>query len=223
MSQPTKLIFMGDSITEGQYVDPTVRWTSIVERRLTASSVADSSGLAIINRGVSGETTRQGLERFPVAVQQERPHAVMIQFGMNDCNCWDSDRGHPRVSEKAFVANLAEMIARCRHFEVGDVILATNPRSLRFNRLASGEVYEHANARYSELVREVASEADVTLCDIRAAFEKCTGAQLTSLLQAAPDRLHLTPAGHLFYADACQAIVERSLASVTARSRTVVA
>ncbi len=208
---------MGDSITEGQYVDPSLRWTSVLEGRLTKSLGAGSTELLVLNRGISGETTRQGLERFPAAVQEAVPDVVMIQFGMNDCNCWQSDRGLPRVSEQAFTANLREMIERCHRFDVRETILATNPCTLRRAALDSGEIYEHANARYSELVREVASAAGVTLCDIRSSFEELSDDELTPMLQPAPDLLHLTPEGHRFYADVCQALVERAVARVMPR------
>src|SRR3954447_5016543 len=99
MSSPgITLVYMGDSITFGQYIDPGVRWTSLIDQRL-----AESFGEAVSshNSGISGETTRMGLERFPRDVQGHHPEVMTLQFGLNDCNCWDSDEGHPRVSPDA--------------------------------------------------------------------------------------------------------------------------
>ena len=96
---------------------------------------------------------------------------MTIQFGLNDCNCWETDRGLPRVSEAAFVANLVEMIERGRVFGASEIVLSTNHRTLRRDVLPCGDVYEDRNAHYSETVREVADETGVVLCDIRAAFE----------------------------------------------------
>ena len=66
--KPLHIVHMGDSITEGQYIDPSVRWTSLIARRLATRFGEDR--FVSINRGVSGETTRMGLERYPRDVQE---------------------------------------------------------------------------------------------------------------------------------------------------------
>ena len=94
-----RCVFFGDSITAGQYVSPNQHWTALLRERLTdleMTHVLFSVG------AVSGDTTRQGLERFPTEVQSERPDVITIQFGLNDCNRWQTDGGLPRVSELAF-------------------------------------------------------------------------------------------------------------------------
>lgn len=207
---PVKTVCMGDSITFGQFVAPAVRWTSLLERSLATEFGSDAT--AVFNRALNGETTRGGLERFPVAVQSERPDILTLQYGMNDCNCWQSDAGAQRVTVRAFKANLFEMIDRARRFGVRHVILSTNPRSLRRTPMASGEIYEQANARYSEAIREVALEAEVTLCDIRAAFDELSDHRLEELLLPSPDLLHLSPAGHMRYAELIHPMVAASVA-----------
>ena len=79
--------------------------------------------LGYVNAGVSGDTTRLGLERFPRDVQESGADTVLIQFGHNDANCWKTDRGLPRVSNTAFGANLVEMIDRARAFGIKPVLL----------------------------------------------------------------------------------------------------
>ncbi|HEV2415043.1 MAG TPA: SGNH/GDSL hydrolase family protein [Candidatus Dormibacteraeota bacterium] len=196
---PIKTVCMGDSITVGQFIAPAVRWTTLIERSLAEEFGPDA--VFVLNHGLNGETTRGGLERFPAAVQSERPDILALQYGMNDCNCWVSDAGAHRVTIRAFKANLLEMIDRARLFGIREVILSTNPSSLRSTVMANGEVYEDANARYSEAVREVALEAEVTLCDIHAAFGNLSGQRLEELLLPSPDLLHLSEAGHLRYAE----------------------
>jgi lysophospholipase L1-like esterase len=195
------LVHMGDSITYGQYLDPTLRWTTLIEERL-AAHFGDDVLIRSFNRGISGETTRMGLERYPRDVQDLRPDVMTLQFGLNDCNCWETDRGLPRVSEAAFAANLVEMIDRGRHFGAQRIVLATNHRTLRRDVLPSGEVYESANARYSELLREVAAQTAVELCDIREVFEPFDDETLARMLLPAPDLLHLSAEGNAVYADA---------------------
>ena len=211
---PVRVVCMGDSITVGQFISPTQRWTTLLERSLQESLGTES--VEVLNQGLNGETTRGGLERFPVAVQALEPAILTLQYGMNDCNCWQSDKGAHRVSIEAFTANLLEMVDRSRRFGVGDVILITNPRSLRQARMVNGELYEEANARYSQAMREVAVKAEVTLCDVRAAFSDLTPEQLEPLLLPPPDCLHLTERGHVKYAEIVLPYVQAALPSATA-------
>lgn len=196
------LVYMGDSITEGQYVDPALRWTDIISDRLQRSYLETSVNLMLLNRGVSGETTRQGLERFAKDVQSNLPDVMTLQFGLNDCNCWVSDRGMPRVSAAAYRANLIEMIERARRFGAREIILSTNHPTLREKVLLSGESLEESRLRYNAIVREVAAETAVTLCDIEELFRDYRDSQLADVLLPYPDQLHLSAKGHTIYAAA---------------------
>ena len=206
------VVHMGDSITFGQYLDPSLRWTTLIEDHLN-DSFGDGVEIRAFNRGISGETTRMGLERFPRDVQDLRPEVMTLQFGLNDCNCWMSDDGLPRVSEAAFRANLVEMIERARRFGARAIVLATNHRTLRRDVLPSGEVYEDANERYSEIARDAADVTGVDLCDIRAAFDPFDDEKLAAMLLPAPDLLHLSEEGNAVYAEAIWPYVRRATAA----------
>jgi acyl-CoA thioesterase-1 len=195
------VVFMGDSVTFGQHVDPSVRWMGLIDDRLTRRYLPTAINLRFLNSGVSGETTRQGLERFPRDVQNHYPEVLALQFGFNDCNCWVTDRGLPRVSEAAYRENLIEMIARARCFEVQQIILSTHYPTMREKLLPCGESLEVRRRRYDQIVREVAKSEAVTLCDIETAFPRVTDPELSQLLLPYPDQLHLSPKGHRRYAD----------------------
>jgi len=144
-------------------------------------------GVTAYAKGVPDDTTRLGLERFPRDVQALEADIVVIQFGHNDANRWQTDRGLPRVSLDGFVANLDEMIARCQAFGAA-VILCTLTPSYRSERHA-------ADCRlYDLLLRGVAMRRGVRLADVAPAF---SGPDVEGLLL---DGLHLTAAGHLSYA-----------------------
>jgi lysophospholipase L1-like esterase len=99
-----KIICIGDSITYGQNVASNEAWPAVL---------AMLTGHDVRNEGVCGDTTRLALERFPKTVQLHNPDMVVIQFGHNDCNFWESDpQGIARVSKSSYAANVKEMVTR---------------------------------------------------------------------------------------------------------------
>jgi lysophospholipase L1-like esterase len=202
-----RCVFFGDSITAGQYVPLTLRWTTLLSERLTDGKLAD---VQYSVGAVSGDTTRQGLERFPSQVQSVRPHVVTIQFGLNDCNRWQTDGGLPRVSELAFEANLHEMISRARRFGATQVILLTNHPTLRPTVFEDGATYEDCRRRYNAITRDVAHDADVRLLDVEAGFAPYQ-THLAGLLLGPPDVLHLSAAGHATYANLLEPTLRSAL------------
>lgn len=200
-------MFFGDSITAGQYVSPTRHWTALLRKRLSDLGLPR---VVFSVAAVSGETTRQGLERFPAEVQAVRPHVMTIQFGLNDCNRWQTDEGLPRVSELAFEANLLEMIGRARRFGTTQVILCTTHPTLRTTTFEDGATYEDCRRRYNEIVRRVAEDARVLLFDIEAGFGSFEP-RLGELLLEPPDVLHLSVAGHVVYADLLEPVLRGAL------------
>jgi acyl-CoA thioesterase-1 len=201
--KPEKLItvvFMGDSITEGQYVSPPDRWVDIVANELVKSYLDSQLSIVFVTRGVSGETTRQGLERFPADVQAHTPDLVTIQFGLNDYNCWATDFGLPRVSEAAYRANLIEMVDRSRRFGAEKIILSNNHTTLRHKPLLNGKTLEEQRKVYNAIVAGVAQETRVQFCDIDSEFAGLARRELEGELLPYPDWLHLSHSGHQRYA-----------------------
>ena len=212
---------MGDSITEGQYVDHQHRWSELVSRKIREifSPRLEPDALHFFNRGISNETTRQGLERFPRDVQVLKPSIITIQFGLNDCNCWETDNGLPRVSEKAYEANLTEMVQRAKTFGAEKIILSTNHPTLRHKILASGKTLEEGRKIYNQIIREVASSEQVTLCDMELAFKDVESGNLSQMLLPEPDLLHLSIDGHKKYAAVILEYIERALDIITTKNR----
>lgn len=173
------IICIGDSITYGQHLeDPDKPWPLLL------------NGHTVYAAGVPGDTTRLGLERFPRDVQAplartQTAAKVVIQFGHNDANRWDTDQGLPRVSLPAFRANLVEMADRVRTFG-GEPFLCTLTPSYRSA--------EHGQdvARYNAVLRDVAESEAVTVIDVREFVHEPT--------HLMTDGLHLSPEGHRVYA-----------------------
>lgn len=176
------VVCIGDSITAGQYLaEGEKAWPALLQLYEVKAA------------GISDDTTRLGLERFPRDVQRHQPMAVVIQFGHNDCNRWLTDRGLPRVSEWAYRANLTEMIDRCRAFGAEPFLCTLIP--------------SHKNLRhtqdlmhYDEALRGVAEDTQTRVIDVRAAWG---GLELLM-----PDGIHPTQAGHRRYAETVQAAID---------------
>ena len=194
-----KLVFFGDSISVGQGVSTHRTW---VVR--TAQAIGDEVGASLLtaNVSVNGDTTRLALERMPQGVQALEPDILVVQFGLNDCNRWQTDRGLPRVSIDAFASNLREILSRGRTFGARRLLLHTNHPTLRLTDPSGlgGEPYEAGNRRYNEMIRAVGGACDdVEVVDVEARFlELAPGsADLAPLLL--PDGLHLSERGHDVY------------------------
>ena len=191
-------MFFGDSITAGQYVSPEHHWTTLLRRRLANDPEFGPVQFSV--GAVSGDTSRGALERFPHDVQSMHPHVVLIQFGLNDCNRWQTDRGLPRVSEHAFEANLLEMVERARRFGATKVVLSTNHPTLRSTVFDDGTTYQECCVRYNEIIRSTSERAVTDLHDVEKGFAPHE-ASLEELLLPTPDVLHLSIAGHRVYAE----------------------
>lgn len=176
------IVVIGDSITYGQHLrDRNWAWPNLLRTQEIVEAV-----------GIPGDTTRLGLERFPKDVQEKKPNKVIIQFGHNDCNRWQTDLGLPRVSQRAFQANLEEMIDRCMAFGAEPYLCTITP-SLRNDQHAEDvEIYDG-------IVREVAEYGPATLIDVRAAF--------THDYYLMDDGLHLSESGHKAYAAVVQTVL----------------
>jgi acyl-CoA thioesterase-1 len=93
------IVALGDSLTAGQGVDPDSNYPSLLQRKV------DKEGLAykVLNYGVSGDTSGQGLNRLDSIINL-KPAIVIVELGAND-----GLRGIPAEVTKQ---NLAAIIVR---------------------------------------------------------------------------------------------------------------
>lgn len=205
-SNTLRVIFFGDSICVGQGVSMYRGWVTRVAGRL--EDLANKTGKEIIvaNASVNGNTTRQALERIGYEVQSQGVDILIVQFGMNDCNFWETDRGLPRVSPDAFAANLKEIVDRGIKFGAKTIFLHNNHPTTRDDQKIpfANTTYQASNRNYNALVREIAADlpANVVFTDIEAGFYdfvRQNNAELDEFLLA--DGLHLSRAGHDIYFD----------------------
>lgn len=194
------VFFFGDSISFGQFVSPNFIWVLQLSEQIHSSF--RGLDIKIMNPSISGNTTRMALERMNYDVLSHGVDVIMIQYGMNDCNYWISDNGMPRVTKRAFEANLIEMIERSKNAGAKLIFLNTNhptPKNTIFSK--ANISYQQSNKEYNEIIRSVAHETNVHLLDIELAWQiqLKNGIELDNLLLK--DNIHLSVLGHKLYFD----------------------
>src|SRR5688500_4095203 len=73
------IVALGDSLTAGLGVDPEQSYPARLQRMLDARGYR----YRVVNAGVSGDTSAQGLNRL-VVVREQRPQIVIVALGAND-------------------------------------------------------------------------------------------------------------------------------------------
>ncbi len=122
-----KIVFIGDSITEGDrdLNNPTDLGTGFV--KITADKIRymyPANPVQIVNKGVSGTTTATLLERIDSDVIAEHPDVVVMMIGINDC----SERitvENSTVTIESFKQNYEAILDKIR--ECGAKIIALEP------------------------------------------------------------------------------------------------
>lgn len=219
-----RVVFFGDSVCFGQGVSIHKGWVPRLSAHLEQLAAGLETEFVVVNASVNGSTTRQALERMPYEVQSHGVDILLVQFGMNDCNYWQSDRGLPRVSRPAFRANLEEIIARGYQFGAKRVLLNSNHLTGReIEPMPFSEItYQQSNLIYNQIVRDIGNSEDprILFTDIERIFENETGGdanRLKALLL--PDLLHLSEAGHEVYFRALRPVVEQAVRALFAPRR----
>ena len=100
-SRPVIVCF-GDSLTAGLGIEPAANYPADLQRLL------DTSGYRyrVVNEGVSGDTTKDGLERMD-RVLARKPQIVVLEFGGND-----GLRGLPLSITQQNIATMIERLQR---------------------------------------------------------------------------------------------------------------
>ena len=172
-------------------------------------------GITVQNRGVGGDSSRDGLRRFAGAVEAVRPQALILYFGINDAL-----NSAKLVSVEEFRANLQQMIDRARLAGVRTIVLTTpNPIVASFVRARhprhpATDLEAHL-ALYAAAIRELAERNALPLADLQRAIAALgvPPDHADSLIRnhansGAADGVHLTAAGYRFMADLYAAILK---------------
>nr|WP_283103684.1 GDSL-type esterase/lipase family protein [Shewanella gelidii] len=139
LTAPATILAFGDSLTAGVGASTGKDYPSVL---------AQMSGLEVINAGVSGETTAEGLRRFESQLVESKPQLVILLEGGNDIL-----RNHDL---KQTEHNLSKMIAIAQRLDIA-VLLVAVPQKNMF--LTPAPLYQQLAEKYQiPLLEEVLSE-----------------------------------------------------------------
>jgi acyl-CoA thioesterase-1 len=102
------VLAFGDSLTYGTGANPEESYPAVLGRAI---------GRKVVNAGVPGETSAQGLERLPDVLEEVKPRLLILCHGGNDFL--------RRLDDAAAASNVRSMIRLARSKGVDVVLLAT--------------------------------------------------------------------------------------------------
>ena len=176
------IVCFGDSITAGYAVRrgfPSFLLESLRQRFL-------DSKIEMINSGICGDTSQDGLGRLDWAVLSYEPDLVTINFGINDCVLV--------LSLEEFEMNLVEMVRRIRAGPDSEILLLSS-------QPLESPPYDQRVLDYYQTVETVAKEMNVGFVDVYGAWMKRVrvGMPLDSLILPGLD--HPNEAGYRIIAE----------------------
>ena len=176
------IVCFGDSITAGYAVRrgfPSF-WLESLRQRFPDSKIE------MINSGISGDTSQDGLSRLDWAVLSYEPDLVTINFGINDCVLG--------LSLEEYEMNLVEMVRRIRAGPDSEILLLSS-------QPLESPPYDQRVLDYYQTVERVAKEMNVGFVDVYGAWMKRVqaGMPLDSLILPGLD--HPNEAGYRIIAE----------------------
>ena len=187
------IICFGDSITEGGDFEKLKRWTSLLQDSLDEKY---PEAYRVINKGIGGNTSAQGFDRFCDDVLPYLPGVLLVEFGFNDANVKDWSI-EPRVSLREFVRNLKEFHRIATAKNTSCVFILNHSIAEVDGRQGNGLTYNQNLLPYDQAVIRLVEELKAKVIDlpgIMAAKEIPLDEYLSD------DNLHLSEAGNKHYA-----------------------
>jgi len=182
-SDPALVVFLGDSLTAGYGLAADQAYPALVEERLRR----EGFDVRVVNAGVSGDTTADGLSRVGWILSQH-PDVVAVGLGGND-----GLRGLPLDSTEE---NLRQIVVRCRAAGARVILLGM--------KIPPNYGFDYAG-RFDRMYEKIADDLDVPLVP----FLLEGVAAKPALNQA--DRIHPNARGQEIVAETVYPYVEEEL------------
>jgi len=188
------IVCLGDSITQAEGFAEGDRWPTVLQRKLDEWK---PGAYGVYNRGISGHTTTQGLDRFETDVLPLLPAVVLVEFGFNDSyvRAWSRKA---RVGLDEFRANLREVHRVVRARKGTCVFIVNHTIGKLDGKGGNGRTHNANIAQYDKAVREVAAALKAPLVDLPALMKR---RRVAAERFVCDDKLHLSVEGNHIYAD----------------------
>lgn len=181
----TTIVMLGDSLTAGYALMPDQALPEIVERDLAGAG----HKVFVINAGVSGDTTANGLARYDWSVKSAKPDILVVALGANDFLMG--------IPADIAAANLSFIIDKAKADGIKVVLAGLEPRF--------SQTTQYLQADYAGIYPELAKVYDVPFYE---GFMRGVWSE-PDLLQA--DGLHPTAEGVEVMAKRLSAFLESQL------------
>ena len=213
------IVAFGDSITEAAQQPEAKRWPVLLQALLTHRF--PNRRWQVLNAGVGGNTSREGLARIEPDVLAKRPDHVLVEFGGNDPT-FDEKR-HVPLDEyernlEAIKARVASAVPDCRL-----IMLVFPPVIDAWHVHGRLEAYRKAGGldvqveRYRQLTREFSARHHLPLADIDVALRRFVRRNEAGEV-ILPDGVHLTEAGNRVVAEAVLDCLSAEMLTATKRA-----
>ncbi|MFN0197961.1 MAG: SGNH/GDSL hydrolase family protein [Planctomycetaceae bacterium] len=203
-----KIVTLGDSITRGyrEGIKKDETFSAYLERNLKNLKY----DVEVVNKGIGGERTDQGLKRLHKDVLDLKPHVVTIMYGANDSYV-DEGKTASRISRKEFGDNLRELVEEIRAIDAIPILMTSTPAGKDHGPTGAGE---HPNVRLSAYVqecRDMAKEMNVPLIDHYAEWMRMEKEGIDFGKTLMTDQVHPNPKGHELMAKSMLKTIEEAL------------
>ena len=188
------IVCFGDSITHASNFSERDRWPTILQCTLDEWR---PDAYKVYNRGIGGETSTEGLDRFETDVLPLLPAVVLVEFGFNDSYVrpWSK---RPRVGLDEFKANLRE-IHRVVRARKGKCVFIVNHTTGKVGTTGGNGRTHNANiAGHNAAVAQVAKALKAPFIDLPSLMKQ---RKVSVKRFVCEDNLHLSVEGNHIYAD----------------------
>ncbi len=194
--KPVTIVCLGDSVT-GVYYHTGGRRAYPEMLEIAIKLAIPKANVTVINAGISGHTTQNGLDRLDRDVLSKKPDLVTVSFGLNDMT---------RIAEDQFRKNLETIVARCREAKA-DVVLCT-PNAV----INTGGRPTEKLERYCEVIRVTARDLKLAVCDQYRAGDAQRSKDAWDWRLTLSDEIHPNMDGHKLMAEElCRTITGNSV------------
>ncbi len=194
--EPVKIVCLGDSVT-GIYYHTGGRRAYPEMIAIGLKQIDPEVNVVVINAGISGHSTVNGIARLEKDVLQHRPDLVTVMFGLNDM---------ARVPKADYQANLKTIIERCR--TIGAEVVLCTPNGV----LETGGRPRAKLEEYNQALKDVGEQTSTPVSDVYAAHEAVRAQDPLAFRLLCSDEIHPNLDGHKLNAETiCRTITGRQV------------